>query len=329
MLPASHPKGSPLRRRAQVLLTLVTAGVVVLAGCADDTASESKATTSSSVDPNVTSLSEITVKRIDYPTVDGTDPEQNWGDLYLPAGPQNAGSIPLVVLIHGGAWQSQLGADLFDPLARDLADRGMAVYNIEYRRVGSGGGWPTTFEDVSQALDNVVVLDEEYPQLDTTDALVVGHSAGAQLAVWGGTRHRLEADEVGADPKFRPTKVISLAGPLDMVQAVKNGDDRIVTALGGTPQQVPDRYTSVDPIQNLDVATPVIAVHGTADTVVLPSLSQRYIAALEQQNGNGKIILLDGEDHGSIVTSTKPVYGQVLDIITDASNKSVEQHLAE
>jgi acetyl esterase/lipase len=314
------------RRRAHVLIGSLAAVVALVAGCSDD-GSDAEPTVSESVtdDARVTNLDKVTVARIDYPTLDGTDPEQNWGDLYLPAGPQNVDSIPLVVLIHGGAWQSQLGADLFDPFARDLAARGMAVYNIEYRRLGSGGGWPTTFEDVSQALDNVVAIDQKYPQLETTDALVVGHSAGAQLAVWGGTRHKLDSDEVGSNPKFRPTRVVSLAGPLDMVQAVRNGDDRIVAALGGTPSQVPERYESVDPIQNLDPGTPVIAVHGTRDTVVLPSLSQRYVAALENANGSGRVVLIDGEDHGSIVSSNSAAYRQILDIISEGSSKSVDE----
>ncbi len=156
-------------------------------------------------------LDEVTVQRIQYPTEDA-DPEQNWADLYLPAGEQRVDSIPLVVLIHGGAWQSQLGAQIFEPLARDLAGRGMAVYNVEYRRVGSGGGWPTTFRDVANALDHVTVVDRRFPQLTTDDELVVGHSAGAQLAVWGGTRHKLEDDEVGSRPAFRPTRVVSSPG---------------------------------------------------------------------------------------------------------------------
>lgn len=268
---------------------------------------------------------EVTVERIEYETIDGTDPDQDYGDLYLPAGEQRPDSIPLVVLIHGGAWMSQLGADLFDPFARDLASRGLAVYNIEYRRVGSGGGWPQTFEDVSQALDGVVGIDERFPQIDHEDALVVGHSAGAQLAVWGGTRHRLEHGDIGANPKFRPTKVISLAGPLDMVQAVANGDNNIVRALGGTPDQIPDRYASVDPIQNIDPGTPVIAMHGTNDTVVLPSLSQEYIAELESQSGRGQVVLLDGEDHTSIVSSDSAAYARILDTITDAANTSADE----
>jgi acetyl esterase/lipase len=314
-----------MRRRAHVLLGSLAVVISLIAGCSSD-GSDAEATVSESVaDARVWTSDKVTVTRISYPTLDGTDPEQNWGDLYLPAGPQNIDSIRLVVLVHGGAWQSQLGADLFDPFARDLAARGMAVYNIEYRRLGSGGGWPTTFQDVSQALDNVVAIDQKYPQLETTDALVVGHSAGAQLAVWGGTRHKLDPGELGSNPKFRPTRVVSLAGPLDMVQAVRNGDDRIVAALGGTPSQVPDRYASVDPIQNLDPGTPVIAVHGTRDTVVLPSLSQRYVTALEKENGSGRVVLIDGEDHGSIVSSNSAAYRQILDIITEGSSKSVEE----
>lgn len=293
---------------------------------AEPTSTESTVTNTVVEDANVIpDLGEVTVERIEYDTIDGTDPDQDYGDLYLPAGQQRPDSIPLVVLIHGGAWMAQLGADLFDSFARDLAARGLAVYNIEYRRVGSGGGWPQTFEDVSQALDNVVAIDQRFPQLDEKDALVVGHSAGAQLAVWGGTRHLLEHGDIGAHPKFRPTKVISLAGPLDMVRAVANGDTNIVRALGGTPEQVPDRYASVDPIQNIDPGTPVIAMHGTADTVVNPALSQEYITELEKQNGSGQVVFLEGEDHTSIVSSDSAAYARILDTIADAANTRADK----
>lgn len=307
---------------------VVTVCALLLTSCSEDENKNSAEPASSESVVNdadaVPDLPGIITERIEYPTIDGSDPDQNFGDLYLPAGPQHHDSIPLVVLIHGGAWKSQLGENLFDPFARDLASRGLAVYNIEYRRVGSGGGWPKTFEDVSQALDNVVAIDKRFPQINEKDALVVGHSAGAQLAVWGGTRHLLEHGEIGSHPKFHPNKVISLAGPLDMVQAVANGDNNIVTALGGTPAQFPDRYSSVDPIQNIDPNTPVIAMAGTNDKVVFPSLSQKYIAELEKQNGNGQVVLLDGETHTSIVSSDSPAYPRVLDTITDSANTSSE-----
>lgn len=304
----------------------VPAAVVsLLAVMAVASACTSSDATPSSTSSTAESLGDITVHRVAYDTSAGSDPTQNWGDLYLPAGDQSVDTIPLVVLIHGGSWKSALDAQTMKPYAMDLAKRGMAVYNIEYRRVGSGGGWPNTFTDVANALDYVVDLDQQYPQITTDDELVVGHSAGAQLAMWAGTRNQLSPSEIGHDPKFRPTRVVSLAGPLDMVYAAHHGNDRIVTALGGTPEQVPGRYTSVDPVQNIDPTMLVVAIHGTADTLVPPILSERYIDEVERQNGIGDLILADGEDHVSIVSSDRPVYGKILDIITDASGKTIDE----
>ncbi|MEE3851842.1 alpha/beta fold hydrolase [Gordonia sp. LSe1-13] len=314
------------RRRRLSVLGLVAGVVVSAAACTSDGTPEPAAAPAASA---AATLDDVTVTRIEYPTVDDADSEQNWADLYLPAGPQQTDTIPLVVLIHGGSWQSQLGADLFDPLARDLAARGMAVYNVEYRRVGSGGGWPTTFHDIASALDHVVEVDQQYPQLTTDDELVVGHSAGAQLAVWGGTRHKLDDDEVGSSPRFRPTRVVSLAGPLDMRYAATHGDDRIVTVLGGTPSEVPERYTEVDPIQNIDSDTPVVAMHGTIDTVVAPTNSRRYVDEVERQGGSASLVLLQGIDHGGIVSSDSSSYDRVIDVIAATSQAELDELVAE
>lgn len=311
-------------RRGYSIIGLVGGLVFAAAGCTSDV-SEQRVSEPDRTSTSTAHADQVTVTRIEYPTVDDADTEQNWADLYLPTGSEETDTVPLVVLIHGGSWQSHLGADVFDPLARDLAARGMAVYNVEYRRVGSGGGWPTTFRDIASALDHVVDVDKQYPQLTTDDELVVGHSAGAQLAVWGGTRHKLENDEVGSKPEFRPTRVVSLAGPLDMRYAATHGDDRIVTVLGGTPDEVPDRYTSVDPIQNIDPDTPVIAMHGSADTVVTPTNSRRYVQAVEREDGNASLVLLPDIDHAAIVSSDAPSYEHVLDVITETSDASLDE----
>lgn len=63
-------------------------------------------------------------------------------------------SLPL----HGGFWQSSHGLDLGAGIGADLARRGWAAWNVEYRRIGSGGGWPATFADVAAAVDHVRVL---------------------------------------------------------------------------------------------------------------------------------------------------------------------------
>lgn len=304
-------------RLLTVIATVLTA--VVLPSCTTEPRHAEVA-----VVPEVFTRPEVTVTRLHYRPTRNT-PDQNWADLYLPAGAHAFNSLPLVVLIHGGGWKSTLGAGVFDGLARRLTARGMAVYNIEYRRVGSGGGWPTTFDDVARAMDYVAELALQYPQLAIDDALAVGHSAGAQLAVWAGTRHDLRGDEVGSRPRFRPTRVISLAGPLDMVYAADHGDDDIVSVLGGRPTEVPRRYASVDPIQNIDPSVPVIAVHGTRDTVVSPANSQRYVDAVRRRGGRAAVELLEGEDHISILSTRSPHFGRVLHILTATSLADLDQ----
>lgn len=306
-------------------LAALVSAALVLVGCTGASGESESVTPNAQQGEVVGQLDEITVERIEYPTHDNDDSGQNWADLYLPAGEQRRGETPLVVLIHGGAWEAHLGAEVFNDLARDLAGDGMAVYNLEYRRVGSGGGYPTTFHDVARGLDHVAELGEQYPQLSTEDELVVGHSAGAQLAAWAGTRHKIADDEVGSNPKFRPTRVVSLAGPLDMVYAAENGDDRIVRVLGGTPQQVPKRYTAVDPIQNIDPATPVVAVHGTEDRMVAPANSQRYVEAVKARDGQAALVLRHGEDHVSLVNPNSATYPHIIRIITDTSRKPIEE----
>jgi hypothetical protein len=75
----------------------------------------------------------------------GPDPAQ-FGDLYLPPPP---GPQPVVLLLHGGCWRAQYGLTLVGQLGAALRQAGLAVWNLEYRRLGIGGGWPTTFQDVA------------------------------------------------------------------------------------------------------------------------------------------------------------------------------------
>jgi len=74
----------------------------------------------------------------------GSDPAQ-FGELTLPDGR----ALGTVVVLHGGFWGARYDLSLGRPLAADLAARGYAAWNLEYRRSGNGGGWPATFEDVA------------------------------------------------------------------------------------------------------------------------------------------------------------------------------------
>ena len=54
----------------------------------------------------------------------------------------------LLFLVHGGFWKAEWDRTHTRPMARALADDGWVVATPEYRRVGGGGGWPTTGDDV-------------------------------------------------------------------------------------------------------------------------------------------------------------------------------------
>src|SRR5262245_19813991 len=85
--------------------------------------------------------------------------ELQFGELRLAKG---KGPHPIAILVHGGCWSARLGnfdprgtsLDLLRPMAAALANTGLATWNIEYRRLGNpGGGWPGTFQDLSEATD--------------------------------------------------------------------------------------------------------------------------------------------------------------------------------
>ncbi|MFD7872792.1 alpha/beta hydrolase [Streptomyces sp. NPDC059766] len=127
-------------------------------------------------------------------------------DFYVPRTETAADAgAPLVVLLHGGAWRAPYDRRHITPFADFLARRGFAVANVEYRHGATApapdgaapvaGRWPDTFDDVAAALDALPALVREVlPQADPRRTVVVGHSAGGQLALWAAARHVLPAD---------------------------------------------------------------------------------------------------------------------------------------
>lgn len=226
------------------------------------------------------------------------------GDLWLPAG---AGPHPVVVVLHGGFWRAAYDRGLGAPLARDLARRGFAAWNLEYRRVGAGGGWPTTLADVGAGIDHLAALAASRP-LDLGRVSAVGHSAGGQLAVWSAARHTLAVGLPGARPTVRPVGAVAQAGVLDLEDAARHGlgGRAVEDLIGGLPDAVPDRYACASPIRRLPIGVPVLCVHGRADDTVPVGQSERYAHAAAQAGdrcdlrvvGGGHFSLLEPDSSG-------------------------------
>lgn len=191
-------------------------------------------------------------------------------ELHLPRGP---GPHPVAVVLHGGYWQTTYGKLVTRPLSLELAARGWAAWNLEYRRLGTGrgggGGWPQTFQDVATGIDHLATLDAP---LDLSRAVLVGHSAGGQLALWAAGRPQLPAGAVGSAPLVTARAVVALAPVTDLERARVHAEQ----LLGGTAAQVPDRWAQADPVRAEAPAVPALVVHPTADETVPVKRSREY-----------------------------------------------------
>jgi acetyl esterase/lipase len=90
-------------------------------------------------------------------------------------------------VIHGGFWRAPYDLEYFEPACGALTMAGAATWNIEYRRIGSGGGFPATFHDVARAVDHLREFAPRY-DLDLSRVVTLGHSGGGQLALWAAAR---------------------------------------------------------------------------------------------------------------------------------------------
>src|SRR6185437_16909756 len=122
----------------------------------------------------------------DYQHIPYGQDKYQFGDLRLPSGP---GPHPVVIGIHGGYWRKKYGLDWIADGCAALSERGIATWNIEYRRIGNrGGAWPGTFLDVARAADFVRGLAPVH-NLDPHRVVTLGHSAGGHLVLWRAARH--------------------------------------------------------------------------------------------------------------------------------------------
>jgi len=181
----------------------------------------------------------------------GSDPQQEV--TLRPGGPRGT-----IVLIHGGYWRARFTAELMLPLVAPLGDRGWAVANVEYRRVGTGGGWPATVEDAGAALDLVRATSPG-------PLVAIGHSVGGQLAL-------LHAARVDA--------VVALAPVTDLVRGYAEGigEDAVIDFMERTPDEDPAGYAAASPITSAP-SCPVLVVHGADDTRVPIEHTRDYVAA--------------------------------------------------
>lgn len=194
----------------------------------------------------------------------GSDPNQF---IEVRLGRGASAPYPAVLNIHGGYWRAKYDLAHAGHLCEAVRGLGIAVFNIEYRRVGDkGGGWPGTFEDIRSAYRFVRQASTRF-HVDVRRLAVMGHSAGGQLALC------LAAHEPSLD------QVVSLAGVVDLKRGheLHLSHDAVSEFLGGSPEQVPEHYREADPMELHIPEARQWLIHGLEDDTVPPNFSRDYV----------------------------------------------------
>jgi 3-dehydroquinate dehydratase-2 len=204
--------------------------------------------------------------------------------------PDGSGPHRCAILVHGGFWRHPWTRDTVEGIAIDLARRGWLTANVEYRRVGTGGGWPQSVDDVACAIEGVAAAE------DVGQLVVIGHSAGAQLALMAATRTQV------------PFLPVSLGGVLDIETAQRDnvGDGAVDAFLDGASA------TDASPL-GIGFTEPVLVVHGDSDDRVPVSQARSFAAA----NPGAVLVELSGTGHYEVLERSDPAWIRTVDAVTD------------
>ena len=250
----------------------------------------------------------------------GAAPSQ-YAELFVPPG---KGPFPVAVLVHGGCWTKEFGGIMqLRNMAGALAARGIAVWNVEYRRVDeAGGGYPGTYQDMNAALDLLARTARDYP-LDLERLVAVGHSAGGQLVQWLAARPRIPASSPLFHADFVPVRrVVSLGGLADLrreAALLKTSCGRDVPELAGTPSPArPDVFSDTNAGDLMPNGSRTILVTGELDTISPPRVAHDFATRARAAGDDAEVVILPGASHYDEVAATSASWPLVLGAIEAA-----------
>ena len=238
-------------------------------------------------------------------------------DLFLP---KTKGPHPVVVLLHGGCYLAEYkGLAETSGVAAELARRGYAVWNVEYRKLGDpGAGYPGTFQDVATAVDRIRAEAPKY-RLDAHRVVALGHSAGGHLALWAAARGRIaRTSPLWTRDPLPIRAVVSLGGIGDL-----EGQGGIFAGACG-PEPIPriiglatrtEAYADTSPAALLPTGVRVTMISGEFDHVMPPSANDTYVAKLRKAGDAAEALAIPGVGHFDVVIPTTDAWNQVAGVV--------------
>jgi acetyl esterase/lipase len=242
-------------------------------------------------------------------------------DIYTPR-PAPA-SLPLVLYVHGGGWNSgdsrhALPFPDFPRALAGLAAKGYVVASINYR-LSQEARFPAALQDVKAGIRWLRAHASDYGG-DATRLAVWGMSAGGQLAAMAGTtcgvmRFEPDANAGYNAPSDCTEAVIDWFGPSDLGTSPADQDKQNKVGagahrpasesglyLGCEPAACPPGVAKLaSPLSFITVSAPPFLIqHGGADTTVSPLQSTRLYDALRQKGVPVEIVVYPDVGHGFI-----------------------------
>lgn len=245
----------------------------------------------------------------------GSAPSQ-FVELFTPAG---EGPFPVVVLVHGGCWQSEFeGIKQMRNLAGPLAAQNIAVWNVEYRRIDeAGGGYPGTYQDIGAALELLAATAPQY-HLDLERIVAVGHSAGGQLVRWVAGRRRIPA----SSPLYREhlleiREVVALGSVGDDLRhdadRLAQGCDVDVSRLTGASSATrTDVYADTSPSELVPNGSHTVLINGELDRLAPPSYAAANAELARKAGDVVETVILPGASHFDEVAARQPGWALTL-----------------
>lgn len=190
------------------------------------------------------------------------------------------GKRPCVMVIHGGSWSSGDSRQLPE-LNAVLSRAGYQVVSINYR-LSPKWQSPAPLQDVSAALSYLHQHADEL-QVDTSNIVMLGRSAGAQIALLAAYTIKQQGIK----------GIIDFYGPADMVwgyglpasKLVMDSRRVMANYLGGYYPKVPQQYSESSPIEFVNRQTvPTLMIHGANDVLVAYGHSERLSRKLTQNH---------------------------------------------
>jgi acetyl esterase/lipase len=228
--------------------------------------------------------------------------------------------------VHGGCWRNTLpGLEFVRAFAAALQSRGLAVWNVEYRRIGDdGGGYPGTFLDVAASADHLRTLGREHP-IDLRRVVVVGHSAGGHLALWLAGRPRLpEASPLRSEDPLRVRHVFSLGGLGDLKAMDAYAGDVVcgpstIPLLTGAAGRSDDPYVDTSPVNLLPLGVPATMIVGAYDAALPPFFNAAYRDIAATHGDAVHVIVQADAGHFDVIAPWTPAGEEVVTAVVAAA----------